>query len=363
MKHVNKITTVIVSIATIIMLVTACGGTSKNSLPGTWSAESAEYNGSTYTVSELEAMGDYSISELYVVIKEGGSAYVSDGGSGAMVEWSQQAGGIKLGIQDCKVVDGKIILENNGVTITLAKQSDSQEVTTAASTAAPRETKTASETTTIETAENSTEGESSTEKKDEDKSKDLDPKLLKILEEIKAQINEKKETCTNGADQLLSSVGDSYDAYKANVEAISNYYDSNKKSADELYAYLETASTEFFRAVADLKMSYSGWNAALDEFYDVWNDGVDDYYDAWNSKYDELYDKFNEIIDDSSESIDYSEYHDTWSEMYNAYSDSWSEMYNAYSDSWSLIYNNYSDVWSGFYKDIFDVDAILNDKN
>lgn len=350
MKHIKKTAAAIVLGALVAVLLAACGGSSsKNSLLGTWSPESVEINGSTYKVSELEAMGDYSISDLYIVIKEGGSAYVYENGSGAQVEWSEVSGGVKLGIQECKVVDGKIILENNDVKITLAKKSDSQEITTA-------------ESENTETADGASGTEPTSEKQTKDAAKDLDPKLTKILENIKERISEAETACKDGADQLLASVGDSYDAYKANKEAIGSYYDSTMKTANELYAYLETTGVEYFKAVADLKMDYSGWDDALDEFYDVWNDGMDGYYDVWDDKLEELYDKFDKVIESSSDSIGYSEYSDAWSEMYQAYSDSWSNMYKAYSDSWSVGYKQYSDVWSGFYDDNFDVDAILSGK-
>ena len=48
-------------------------------LYGTWKLSKVNYNGSDYSVEELEAMDNNSLSEIYLVLKEGGAAYAYSG--------------------------------------------------------------------------------------------------------------------------------------------------------------------------------------------------------------------------------------------------------------------------------------------
>ncbi|MDR0951301.1 MAG: hypothetical protein LBM18_00030 [Oscillospiraceae bacterium] len=128
----NKAVTVLLA-AVVTLMLSACGITTsgEHQFLGTWAAVSVEKDGSVFTIDELEAMGDNSISDFSIVVKEGGKAYVSAEGQSAMVDWSTKDGGITLGVQDCTFNDGKLCVENNGVKIYLEKVSDSQVITSA----------------------------------------------------------------------------------------------------------------------------------------------------------------------------------------------------------------------------------------
>ena len=97
-------------------------------LYGTWNLYSMEIDGVTFTVDELKALGEEEASEFLLVIKEGGMAWLYSGGSGQMIDWEETAEGIKLGIQECAIVDEKICMQVNGVTMYLTRISDSQAI-------------------------------------------------------------------------------------------------------------------------------------------------------------------------------------------------------------------------------------------
>lgn len=112
------------------VLLAACGKEAKkeSEFCGTWNSVSAEAEGSEFTIEELEATGDNTLSDFQIIIKDGGKAYVYSQGNGALVDWKKTEKGIKIGVMDCSVNDGMISLENNGIKINLKKTSDSQTI-------------------------------------------------------------------------------------------------------------------------------------------------------------------------------------------------------------------------------------------
>lgn len=114
---------------TLIMIISLVGcGSKTNKLIGTWKVDSAEIDGTKFTASELEAMGDDSLSGGEIVIKDGGKAYVSDGDSGDVVDWTETENGVKIGEQECTMVDGMICLEYGKGKVYFKKVSDSQTI-------------------------------------------------------------------------------------------------------------------------------------------------------------------------------------------------------------------------------------------
>ena len=99
---------ILLIIAMIAIALTGCGeGGSK--LTGTWVVDSAELDGAKFSVSELEAMGwDDGMSETFMVLKDGGKAYISeDGDDGAIIDWYE-------------TTDGKILLDGEAFFFSLS---------------------------------------------------------------------------------------------------------------------------------------------------------------------------------------------------------------------------------------------------
>lgn len=123
----KKMVSLLLAVIMMAAVLAGCGGKA-NTLIGTWIADSVEADGVKYTISELEAMGDDSMSEVQIVIKDGGKAYVADGDDGDIVDWAKTEAGVKIGEQDCTIVDGMICLEYGKGKVYFKKISDSQTI-------------------------------------------------------------------------------------------------------------------------------------------------------------------------------------------------------------------------------------------
>lgn len=112
------------SLAILLLLaVTGCGEATKDRSTtetveytksdyyGTWNIDHIVIDDTKYAQSELEAMNDYR-GRTVLIIKEGGSAYVAEGGEdGVIVEWSETDVGILLDDADMIFVDGLLRLK------------------------------------------------------------------------------------------------------------------------------------------------------------------------------------------------------------------------------------------------------------
>ena len=123
----KKVISLLLAIMMIAVVLAGCDGKT-DKLVGTWKAVSVELDGTKYTISELEAMGDDSMSEAQIVIKESGKAYVADGNDGDIVDWVKTETGVKIGEQECTIVDGMICLEYGEGKVYFKKVSDSQTI-------------------------------------------------------------------------------------------------------------------------------------------------------------------------------------------------------------------------------------------
>lgn len=123
----KKVISMLLAITMIAIVLVGCDSKT-DSLFGTWRADSVEVDGVKYTIAELEIMGDDSMSEAQIVIKEGGKAYVADGNDGDIVDWVKTETGVKIGEQGCTIVDGMICLEYGEGKVYFKKVSDSQTI-------------------------------------------------------------------------------------------------------------------------------------------------------------------------------------------------------------------------------------------
>ena len=95
---------------------------------GTWDFVCINVEGVSYSVEELETMGDYSLSDFKIVVKEGGKAYVYSDGYGELVDWETTDNGIIIGVVESKLDENLLSMEKNGTILFLAKTSDSQTI-------------------------------------------------------------------------------------------------------------------------------------------------------------------------------------------------------------------------------------------
>lgn len=111
----------------VLLALAGCG--KESALTGTWKLDHVEADGATFTLSELEAMGEEELSHSVIVLKDGGKAYVSEGGDGFVTDWSRSDGGIILNGKALTLTDGLLRLELRRNRVLVFKRvSDSQEI-------------------------------------------------------------------------------------------------------------------------------------------------------------------------------------------------------------------------------------------
>lgn len=127
----NKYSTIFLGIMIVLVIAIILLSIFSNdnvSYCGTWDIHSVNIEGSVYTISELETMGDYSLSDFRIVIKEGGKAWIHSQGSGTTFDWENTKDGIIIGVRECSFENKLLSIDNNGIIIYLSKTSDSQTV-------------------------------------------------------------------------------------------------------------------------------------------------------------------------------------------------------------------------------------------
>lgn len=101
--------------------LTACGN-NEEQYYGNWNSVSAKIDEVIYTIEELEEIGDYSLSDFSIEIKQDGKAYIYSEGQGSYVKWELTKKGIKIGVRECFLEDELLSLTNNAITIYLSKK-------------------------------------------------------------------------------------------------------------------------------------------------------------------------------------------------------------------------------------------------
>lgn len=119
---------ILVAILALTLIFSLAGCSGKNELVGTWEVESVFIGESSFTVEELESMGDDSVSDLKIILKDGGKAYVLENGEGDLLDWEETEGTMKIGYLEFKLENGKLCMGEDDLKILFAKVSDSQTI-------------------------------------------------------------------------------------------------------------------------------------------------------------------------------------------------------------------------------------------
>ncbi|MBE5968851.1 MAG: hypothetical protein E7242_01325 [Lachnospiraceae bacterium] len=138
----RKIAVCLIALMSMLFAV----GCSKSSIEGTYTLTKIEKDGSTFTVEEMKALGEDSFEGIYVILKDGGSAYYFEAGKGELTTWEKTSDGVKIGLMECTLKDGNIIVDLYGATAYFEKTSDSQTIPSSDSEIKETEEKTTQET-------------------------------------------------------------------------------------------------------------------------------------------------------------------------------------------------------------------------
>ena len=110
-------------------LLFACGKKENNGdICGTWKVDYIEYEGSKFSVDEWKNMENEDLSEFYIILKDGGKAYIYDDGYGNLVDWLKSDNSIMIDGTKCSITGGKICLDYYGTNVCLKKTTANQEI-------------------------------------------------------------------------------------------------------------------------------------------------------------------------------------------------------------------------------------------
>ena len=115
---------------TFVFMLTACGEKQKSKkMVGTWEVDCIEYEGSKFSVEEWKNLEDEDFSNFFIILKDGGKAYIYDDGYDELVSWLYADDNIMIDSEMCSIVDGMICLDHYGDKIYLKRTSKNQEIT------------------------------------------------------------------------------------------------------------------------------------------------------------------------------------------------------------------------------------------
>ena len=185
-----------------------------------------------------------------------------------------------------------------------------------------------------------------------------------IIAAIQADFSATQQNLLDKQADVYEQVGDTYDGYVANAQAVQDWYDLAVSETEALgQRTLENARLYYMAVVNTVDHEDSdALEAAMDDLYDlIYDDAFDDYYDAiYDEAFDDVYDKYYDgIIDDAYDSVEYDEWYETKSDAYEAWFDAKSDVYDGWFDAKSDVYSEWFDVNSDFYSKEFDVAKTL----
>ena len=185
-----------------------------------------------------------------------------------------------------------------------------------------------------------------------------------IREQIEQDFADTQQALLDEQSTLFAEVGDSYEGYVANEQAVQAWYDLAVSETEALGARTLENAREYYRAVV-ATIDHGDQDAlddALDDFYDlIYDDAFDEYYDViYDDGFDAAYDQYYDgVLDDAYDTVPYDEWYDVRSEAYDAWYDAKSDVYDAWYDAKSDVYDEWYDVNGGFFDNEFDIDEVL----
>ncbi len=185
-----------------------------------------------------------------------------------------------------------------------------------------------------------------------------------IPRELEQQYKSTVDKLKQELENTYSVVGDTYDSYVENKQAINDWYDLVKNESDKLFYDTLAKSIEYYKALAasEDREEYKIVNKAFDELYDaVDGDCMDYLYDeVYSGLFDDLHDKYyKHVLDDSDVTDDYGAWLDEYTGFYSDWLDAYSGFYGEWLDAHSDFYGDWLNVESGFYSKNFDVDSLI----
>ena len=209
-------------------------------------------------------------------------------------------------------------------------------------------------------------GEAASQQGSAEPSKEVAPanSLEELIQQAQTDFSDTSQKLLDEQEKLFADVGETYEDYLANTDAIQAWYDLAVSETESLGERAVQYGRDYYQLVVDSVdvTDDRELDKATEEFYDtIYDDAFDDYYDAiYEDAFDEMYDMYYDgIIQDAYDTTPYDEWSDAHGDAYDAWSDAHSDVYDAWSDAHSDVYDDYSDVRSAFYSNDFDVEGVF----
>ncbi len=335
---------ILLSIISIMLSLSIIGCSSNEiDLTGTWEPESVIAEEVKFTIKELEALGDFSLSEIIFIVKEGGKIYIDDGTTSELVDWEEIENGMIVGEVEFIIEGENLVFERNNIQVLLVKVSENEEI--------------------VETEENTntntngtTKSETTSNIKDNEILEAIDSDVLSTVDSLNAQY-----------ETLIAEVGDTYDGYVENKDKINEFYYTIEVELANLANRIAYQSHEYFRYVVNNidNKDTDALDDALEEYFDrVYDDACNEIFDEiYNDLTSKLFDQYyNGILSDAFDTEEYSVVSDISSQEYEDWSDLNSNIYEIWSDLNTLIYDYYSETNSQIiWDDNLDIEGIIAD--
>lgn len=185
-----------------------------------------------------------------------------------------------------------------------------------------------------------------------------------IIEQIEKDFADTQQGLLDAQTTLFAEVGDTYDGYVANVQAVQDWYSLAVSETEGLSARTLENARQYYRSVVST-VDHGDRDAledAMDDLYDlIYDDAFEGYYDAiYDEGFEVMYDQYYDgVLADAYDTVPYDEWYDTKSDEYDVWYDGRSDVYDAWYDGRSDIYDEWFDVNSAFYSGDFDINEIL----
>ena len=185
-----------------------------------------------------------------------------------------------------------------------------------------------------------------------------------ILDAIEADFETTQQMLTDEQTALFETVGNTYEGYLANVDAIEAWYQLAVSETEALGQRTVENGRLFYQALVDTLGTEDLGDLidGLDDFYDVAYDGAfDDYYDViYEDAFDAIYDQYYDgLLTDAADSGAYDDAYDVRSAAYDMWSKYRSDVYDDWSFWHSEVYSERSYVSEAFWADEFDIAKVL----
>ena len=187
-----------------------------------------------------------------------------------------------------------------------------------------------------------------------------------VLASMQADFSDTAQKLYDEQSALFEKVGDTFDGYVSNVDAVESWYALTVSETEALGERVLENSKAYYQAVID-SIDVTDGDAvsdAIEAYYDaIYDDAYGDYYDAvYDDLYKQAFDQFYDgILSDAFDTEEYGEVSDVRSDEYDFYSDYRSDVYDAIFDARSEVYDLNSEAWSAYYDNEFTLDEIFRE--